>query len=162
MMLENSRDTKHLVETEVEFLMLYMKVEAQRFKHTFGYEINVDEEIDPSIIEIPSMMLQPFVENAIWHGISHRMEGGYIKINLDLKGEILQCSIEDNGVGMKAAAKIAEARGKTHKSRAMSIVKDRLKLLFPKQQEMCDVKHKDIIDGNGLVCGTRAVVRLPI
>lgn len=161
MMLEHSRTSKHLLEDEVKFLKLYMKVESQRFQIPFEYQVEVMPDVDQSI-EIPSMMLQPFVENAIWHGVSHKAGIGHIRVQISQVEHTLFCWVEDDGVGRVKAAEIAMQKGKKHKSRAMEIVKERLDLLFPDQQEYCNIGYTDLVDAAGRPAGTRVEISLPL
>lgn len=161
MMLENSRNSRHLLEEEVKFLTLYLKVEAQRFQLPFEYEIHLTDQVDEGL-KIPTMMLQPFLENAIWHGLSHKEEVGHIWVNIHQEDQLLYCRIEDDGVGRKKAAEIAMQKGKKHTSRALEIVKDRLELLFPNQRELCSIQYTDLEDPSGKPTGTRVEIRLPV
>jgi len=163
LMLENSRNTQHTLEEEINFLKLYLRVESQRFSTAFQYDIVMDDKMDVYNIDIPTMMLQPFVENAIWHGVSHKESGiGSIAISINKKDELLQCHIEDNGIGRKKAAEIAKQMGKSHKSRALLIVQERLQLLFPEQQHLCDISYTDLMDENGVASGTKVSISLPL
>lgn len=161
MMLENSRNTSHLLDEEVKFLDHYMTVEAQRFKNPFDYTIKVDEDIRYNTI-IPTMMLQPFIENAIWHGLSNKKGDGKIMIDIEKNGSTLNCVIEDNGVGRQIATGNALKKGKKHKSMGLDIVKERLQLLFPNQQDLCSINFTDLKDEKGTPAGTRVSIRLPV
>lgn len=161
MMLENSRNSRHLLEEEVKFLNLYLKVEAQRFQKPFEYEIHLADNVDEGL-KIPTMMLQPFLENAIWHGLSHKEGVGHIWVNIYQENNLLYCKIEDDGVGRKKAAEIAMQKGKKHTSRALEIVKERLELLFPTQRELCSIQYTDLADDSGKPTGTRVDIRLPV
>jgi hypothetical protein len=161
MMLEHSRTSKHLLEDEVKFLKLYMRVESQRFQIPFEYEVEVAPNVNQGL-EIPSMMLQPFVENAIWHGVSHKEGTGHIRVEIAQLEHLLFCSVEDDGVGRAKAAEIAMQKGRKHKSQAMEIVKERLDLLFPDQREYCNIRYTDLEDAAGRPAGTRVEVSLPL
>ena len=159
--LENSRRTSLSIEKEIELLKLYLKVESQRFKIPFDYTITVCEGLDTYNTYIPSMMLQPFVENSIWHGLSGKEEGGRILIDIQQHNDLLKCVVEDNGVGRDEAAKIVKRKGKSHKSRALQIITERLSLLFPNQQELCSVRYIDLKGNNNKSTGTRVEIILP-
>ena len=81
-MLENSRSEKVTLQKELETLKLYIELEAMRFKNKVQYKINIVPHIDQQYIEIPPLLLQPYVENAIWHGLMHKQEGGNILIEI--------------------------------------------------------------------------------
>lgn len=161
MILENSRHTTHTLEKEKELLELYLKVESQRFKAPFHYSIDIDEALDPYETRIPGMMLQPFVENAIWHGLAHKEGPGTVRIGIHAENGMLKCTVTDDGAGRGKAAEIALQKGKTHKSRALQIVSERLQILFPKQQELCSIRYTDLLDDNGLPAGTKVDITLP-
>lgn len=161
MILENSRTTRHSLEKEKELLELYLKVEAQRFKEPFTYQVEIDENLDAGNVEIPGMMLQPFVENAIWHGLAHKSGSGHIQIRISAEGNLLRCVVTDNGAGRLKAAEINLQKGKTHTSRALQIVEERLHLLFPDQQDLCSIQYIDLFDNTGEAAGTRVEITLP-
>ncbi len=129
--LDNSLETQISLAQELEALELYMSLEAIRFSKKFEYEIQVAPEIDTTKTKIPSLLIQPFVENAIWHGIMHKAESnGKIWIRIKREGEMLQCEVEDNGIGRKKAAEIKKSSHRLkHKSAGMSITEKRLQLL---------------------------------
>lgn len=161
MMLENSRNSEHSIEEEVEFLQLYMKVEKQRFKTPFDSSITIDKKIGKSVTYIPTMILQPFIENAIWHGISHKSGEGKITVDIDKQNDLLKCTIEDDGVGRAKAKELSVS--KSHKSRALEIMEERLALLFPEQKHLCKIVYIDLEDANtNEPCGTRVIISLPI
>lgn len=162
MILEGSRNAMHSIEKEKDLLELYLKVESQRFKTPFQYEITIDTSLDTYEVQIPSMMLQPFVENAIWHGLSHKSDVGRIHISIENAGALLRCSVSDNGVGRKKALEIALQKGKTHESRALQILSERLELLFPGQQKQCSILYTDLYDQEGHPAGTKVEIKLPL
>src|SRR3546814_845503 len=108
--LETSVNTNMSLQEEVEFLEVYLKLEALRFDDDFVYQINVDEELEVDMLEIPAMIIQPFVENAILHGLMPL--DGPRKLTIDIVdgGEYVSCSITDNGVGREEAARSSEGR----------------------------------------------------
>ena len=115
---------------ELEMLKLYMNLEKMRFENGFDYEVVLGKDIDEDYDEIPSMLIQPYVENAIWHGLMNKTSKGKIFISIEIKAGYLFCIIEDNGVGLKKAKEIKAKRKKMkHKSIGMRITKDRLDLL---------------------------------
>lgn len=160
MILENSRNSSHPLQNEIEFLHSYLKVETQRFKTPFEYSISIADDIDPYHIQVPSMMLQPFVENAIWHGLSNKEGSGSIQINFEMPDGKLKCSVQDNGVGRKKASEMAVKKGKSHQSRALEIIYERLNLLFAKGT--WSVTFTDLTDITGAPTGTRVVILLPV
>ncbi|TCC89099.1 diguanylate cyclase [Pedobacter frigiditerrae] len=115
------------LEEEIEYLNLYLSLEKYRFGEKFIYSINVDGQIDKEETQIPSMLLQPYIENAIWHGIMPKEEGGEVQINIDQKDEdYLWIKIIDNGVGIKNSLL---AKNSAHQSKGMNLTQERINLL---------------------------------
>ncbi|MCT4581675.1 MAG: histidine kinase [Flavobacteriales bacterium] len=143
---------------ELEMLRLYMNLEKMRFENGFDYEIIVDEAIDEDYDEIPSMLIQPYVENAIWHGLMNRGTKGKITISIALKEGVLYCTIDDNGVGRAAAAKLKARRKIKSKSVGMRITKDRLNIL--NEDSNINVIIEDKKDKESLATGTKVTIRV--
>ncbi len=146
---------------EIEILERYLKVEAMRLEKKFTYHFAVDPELDPDEVELPTMILQPFVENAIWHGISPKEGEGHIAIRFWQKTPYLYCSIEDNGVG-RAAAKSKTLQSEKHESKALSITERRLKLLDNGDGLVGSFEMLDLYSETGVAMGTKVVLELPI
>lgn len=156
--LESSVESFHPVETEVNILKNYLELEKLRFKGKFEYEINVSDEIDYDV-GLPSMMIQPHVENAIIHGVKPREENGYISIDFYLEGEYLVCEIKDNGIGRQAAAKL-QSKG-NHRSMATQINKDRLQLLSQTKHKKVELHIRDLHNEEGEAAGTHVILKIP-
>lgn len=99
--LEMARLNFVSLEEEIRYLQTYLRLEKMRFEERMDYEIHVDPKIDPDRTEIPTMLLQPYVENAVKHGINHPIHKGKIRIHFQEKEDLLICTIEDNGIGIK-------------------------------------------------------------
>jgi len=159
--LESSKNRYISLAEEIKILNLYIQLEQTRFKNKFSYRLHVDEAIEPHSTFIPSMLLQPFVENAINHGLFHKKEAGELTIDFQVKNDTTICIIEDNGIGREEAGQIRLRSNKSYKSRAMQITQERLKAL--KRFEDFDI-HFDIIDlydENGMAQGTRVIIHIP-
>ncbi|MEO6723003.1 MAG: two-component regulator propeller domain-containing protein [Ferruginibacter sp.] len=152
------------LEKEIEILSAYLQLEQFRFGDSFTYEINMTDEIDPDEIKIPPMMLQPFVENAIWHGLMPLYKERNLSIYFDLyTDDILLATIRDNGIGREAAAKLKQNNGQAnpvYESKGMSMVQERLKLLQQQYDKPFDAAISDIKDVNGLVQGTMVTLKI--
>ncbi len=152
------------LEKEIEILSSYLQLEQFRFGNSFTYGINMTDEIDPDEIKIPPMMLQPFVENAIWHGLMPLYKERNLSIYFDLQSEdILLATIRDNGIGRAAAAKLKLNNGAgnpENESKGMSMVQQRLKLLQQQYDRPFDAAISDITDVNGLVQGTQVTLKI--
>jgi LytS/YehU family sensor histidine kinase len=160
--LENSRKTMVPLEDEVNTLKLNMELEQLRFDNRFDFKINVEGPIDEEYTFVPPMLVQPFIENAILHGLAGKDKGGMIKVDFRVKGKIMHCTIEDNGIGRKKAGEIKKTIGKgKHRSLGMQVTKERLDILSEKYGVNASFKIIDLHDSLGNSTGTRAIVKIP-
>jgi len=160
LILTNSRETSIPIREEMKAVSYYMDIERLRFDNKFDYEITIDEDIDQEFMEIPPMIIQPFVENAILHGLIHSQKPGHIKLTLKLQERFIFCIIEDNGVGRKKAMEIKEASGIIRKSRGMLITKERLEILNKQTQDQFAVNVIDLYDKDDKAAGTRVEINI--
>jgi LytS/YehU family sensor histidine kinase len=159
LVLENSRTEKITLARDLEALQLYVDIEALRFKEKLQFSLETDPEIDPSFLQIPGMLIQPHVENAIWHGLMHRKEGGHISVRLSLPAEnLLRVEIEDNGIGRKAAAELESKSALTKKSLGQKITAERLKATG----KLAHSETIDLLDEHGHAAGTLVVMEIPL
>ncbi|MBP9104535.1 MAG: histidine kinase [Chitinophagaceae bacterium] len=147
------------LDDEITILKMYIELESLRFDESFNYEILVDETLNNDIVYVPSLMVQPFVENAIWHGLLHKE--GDKKLTIRFSGnaeDSLVCEIEDNGIGREQAAAIGKNKMSSmiHQSKGISIIKERLGLLQQKTGKPATLVIKDIING-----GTKVIITIP-
>lgn len=158
--LENSRQTTISLQHELDLLRAYMEMETLRFRNKFSYEIEIDPNLDTTSVYIPSMLIQPYVENAIWHGIQHKKSNGFVKLSVqDLGGNVMKCRILDNGIGRKKAGEIESASGSQHQPVGMTITQQRLELINQRLKQAVSVNYIDIAeDSNG--AGTGTIVEL--
>ena len=159
MVLNNSKNTLIILEDELEMLRLYLDLERLRFKNSFDYSISFHNHFDISSIFIPPLLLQPFAENAIWHGLMHKEGQGILKIGFALENNILSCYITDNGVGRKEAAALKSRSVENQKSMGMRITADRLALLN-KDIEQTIFSVEDLADEEGKAAGTRVTLKI--
>lgn len=159
--MENSKKSRVNLKEELEALELYMQLEQLRLEYKFDYEIIIDKNVDPTHDEIPPLLIQPYVENAIWHGITHKEGKGKITIHIANRNHTLQCTINDNGVGRAASEKINRQKNK-HKSYGMSITKERLEILNTMQKSQLSVEIADILNDEKQVTGTSVKIFIPI
>ena len=160
--LENSRKTMVPLEDEVNTLRLNMELEQLRFDHKFDFEIAIDDNIDPEFTYIPPMLIQPFIENAIIHGLSLKENGGLLKLGFELNGELMHCFVEDNGVGRELSASLKSESGKSkHRSLGMQVTKERLEILNEKTKEKVFFEITDLKDEEGKPAGTRVDLKIP-
>ena len=162
MILSHSREAYIAIKEEMKSLSYYMDIEKLRFDNKFEYEIFIDPDIDTEFIAIPPMIIQPYVENAILHGIMHRKEKGLIKVSLKILNEdTVLCVVEDNGVGRKKAMEIKNSSGIHHRSRGMSITKERLEILNKQNNNQISINVIDLMC-DGVPCGTKVEILIPI
>jgi LytS/YehU family sensor histidine kinase len=157
--LENSQSFSVSFSAERESLDLYLELEALRADGKFVYEIVVDDNISNEIT-IPSLIVQPFVENAIWHGVIPKGGGGRISVVFKMSDKRILCSIEDNGIGRVEAEKYASA--KAHKSLGSKITMQRLQLLKSMYGQQLGIVYVDLKDSLGAPIGTKVELAIPI
>ena len=157
--LYNSEKNMIPVAEEIKALELYLELEAMRFEKQFDYNIIIDPAINTKTTEIPSMLIQPYVENAIKHGILPLKEKGKITIELKKQERQLQCSIEDNGIGRDKAA---EKHKKEHRSLGTKITKNRLVVINELSNSKLSEKTTDLTDKKGNPSGTRVEIFIPV
>lgn len=147
--LEKSEEKEIPLAEELQMLELYIQLEADRVRK-FTYEIKVSPEVDPETTMVPPLILQPFVENSIWHGMAQKDGSGKITIEVTKDNSLLQCIVEDDGVGRK------EKPSENRKSYGMNITKDRIELLNKLKNTHASVNLVDLEQG------TRVEVTLPL
>lgn len=163
LILENAETTEVSLKNEVDLLEAYIQLEALRFKGNIRHDINIKNNIDIDNTYLPSMVLQPFVENAIWHGLLHKKEteNGQINISIEQQDEQLVCTIEDNGVGRQKAFELQQKSVWKSKSLGLKITEERLKLLSKELQRQL-IRIIDLKDPSGQAIGTRVIVNIPM
>ena len=128
LILANSKSERIALSTELEALTLYVELERLRFGKQFAFVLNVDENLEPDYIQVPPLIIQPYVENAIWHGLMHSTHEGRLEVRLRLEDEDLLVEVDDNGIGREAAASIRSKTATKEKSMGMDITRNRLRL----------------------------------
>ena len=149
------------IEDEVDYLGSYLQLEKVRFKEKIGYAIIVDPSIDRSAVLIPPMLIQPYVENALHHGLAPRTEGkGNVAIRMDRKDDRLIVVVEDNGVGRTAAQQ--HILSGDHLSKGMSLTEGRLEILSRLYERPFSVTIVDLKDDHDGPSGTRIIIDVPL
>ncbi|MCU0467130.1 MAG: tetratricopeptide repeat protein [Arcicella sp.] len=150
--------------TEVEILTKYLELEKMRFAEGFEYDISLGENIDEDYHQIPPMLIQPFVENSIKHGLLHKQGEKKVKVffELDEAEENLICVVEDNGVGREKSAEIKSKRVQQHESFSTSATEERLKLLSNGLTNKDLVVYEDLKNEQGEVIGTRVRIMITL
>lgn len=158
--LENSIEVKVKVADELKFLQIYLELESLRFDDSFDYHIEVEQSVNPELVEMPILLLQPFVENAIIHGLVPKEDNKSLQIFVRDEDNYILFVIEDNGIGREAAAALKKEKKIYDKSRGMSVTEQRIQLLQSKAQKG-EVHFEDLKDEAGNVSGTRVIIKLP-
>ena len=160
--MHRSKEPVITLEDELEMLQLYLDMERLRFKNAFDYTITFKNEVDTSFIYIPPLLLQPFAENAIWHGLLQKEGERHLSIEFGEENNLLHCSIVDNGIGRKAAATLKSKSAETQKSMGLKITKERLALFngAPEHQNILEIE--DLFDKDGRAAGTRVLLTIRI
>jgi len=163
MILDNTQYTFISLNKELESLRLYLDLEKLRCNDIFDYQINIAEDINEEEAMIPPMIIQPYVENAIWHGLVHKCGKGLLEINVTLKGRVLTCTVTDNGIGRKKAIEIKEKKGQTHRSMGMKVTEGRIDLIRKiNNTKEANVNITDLEDDAGIATGTEVKLVLPV
>ena len=160
LVLNNSKLPLIPLEDELEMLRLYLDMEKLRFKTAFDYYFDIPSTLDTAGILVPPLLLQPFAENAIWHGLMHKKGPGRLDIRLEESNRFLVCSITDDGVGRKFAETAGSKSAQTHKSLGVDITRQRLALADANEEAPDSLVIEDLTDERGNPMGTRVLVRL--
>ena len=160
MVLINSQKTFISLEDEVEMLKLYLDMERLRFKKSFDYNITFSNTVDTGSTQLPPLLLQPFCENAIWHGLMHKEGQGRLDITLSMEGNFLNCIITDNGIGRQKAAELKARSGEERKSLGLKITTERLALLNHEKGPHTFYEIEDLKDEKGAATGTKVILKI--
>jgi ligand-binding sensor domain-containing protein/two-component sensor histidine kinase len=165
LILQNSRSNYISLKDELEALDLYLQMEGLRFKNKFSYSIITEMNVDVNAVLIPPMLIQPYAENAIWHGLMHKTNGEEGKVIIHLsrcEGELV-CIIQDNGIGRKKAAALKANKHSRHKrSMGMQITQDRIEMINKLYNINASVRIIDLEDENGNALGTKVELIIPV
>lgn len=161
--LNNSNKPTVTVGEDLEALRLYLELEQMRFEGKFDYEINVDESVDPDYDIMPPLLIQPYVENAILHGLNPKPGKGKLIISFTSKDNFLICTVTDDGIGREKASEIKRTMPiSKHKSMGMKITEDRLKILNEVNNSQLNVNITDLKNPDGTSAGTEVKLFIPI
>ncbi|MGY8914833.1 MAG: tetratricopeptide repeat-containing sensor histidine kinase, partial [Flavobacteriales bacterium] len=156
--LENSEEDFIPLSKELDLLELYMKLEHSRFPDKFEYQLYVDEKIEIDKFQIPPMLLQPYIENAIWHGLRYKEEKGFLKIEVHQKEESeLLISISDDGIGRKKSGELKTSNQMKQESKGMGNIKKRISILNDMYKDRISVTISDLFENE---TGTKVELRL--
>jgi tetratricopeptide (TPR) repeat protein len=157
LVLENSQEDFVPLQKEQEILSLYLKLEHYRFRDKFDYEITMDENVNPEAIQIPPMLIQPYIENAVWHGLRYKDEKGKLLLHFYRQNGDLVAEITDNGIGRQRSAELKTENQKKHNSTGLKNIEERLAIINKVYQVDYRVHIEDRNDN-----GTRVSIFLPV
>lgn len=161
LILQNSQETFIPLEKELDALQLYLELESLRFQDKFEYRISVSDEIDITVLKVAPLIIQPYVENAIWHGLMHKKEHGHLAVELYQEGRTLLCKITDDGIGRKQASALKGSSAAT-KSLGMRITADRIALLQQQKDKNTSIFITDLMLPDGKPGGTEVLIKIPV
>ena len=162
MIMNHSRHSDITLTEETEILRLYLDMERLRFKDAFDYSIVVEEGLDTDEIRVPPLLVQPFVENAVWHGLMHKNERGFLQITMRTEGDLLIFVIRDNGIGRKQAGQMKSKSAEKHKSMGLQITAERMALLAGAGESRHFFQIEDLYDEQGDPAGTQVTLTIRI
>lgn len=161
LILHNSRQERVTLESELELNKLYLELEQVRLDKKFVFEINTQENMRTQEFLVPPMIIQPYIENAILHGIRNKQENGQICLKISETEKGIQCIIEDDGVGRQKAAEIRNRNSATHNGVALKVTEERLELMGQLTGKLGAVEFEDLFNADGSSAGTRVIIIFP-
>jgi ligand-binding sensor domain-containing protein len=164
LILYNSKASVITLESELDALRLYLDLECLRFNDHFSYSIDIEDGLDISVLKIPPLIIQPYAENAIWHGLMHKEDKGLLEIRIHSNEDTLFIEITDNGIGRQEANRMpmAEARDELHKALGMQITSNRITTSRRKGFTDPSVQIIDLVAPDGTPAGTSVLIKFPI
>jgi hypothetical protein len=161
LVLNNSKKAWITLDEELEMLRLYLDMEKLRFKEAFDYKLDREAIADVFNVFIPPLLLQPFIENAIWHGLMHKKKYGTVIVRFREEKDILYCTIVDDGIGRSAAASLGSKSSLTHKSLGIKITTDRLRLINGNiDNDIVSFEIEDLYNEQKEVAGTKVSLKI--
>jgi streptogramin lyase len=162
LILENSKESLISLERELEALNLYLELESLRFEGRFNFKVSVPQELLEAEIKVPPLIIQPFAENAIWHGLMQKQEKGQLDIEISSEKDHLYIRIADDGIGRKQAAARADQSMMLHKSMGQQITLERISLLGQRDAKQSSVSINDLVGPDGRGAGTEVIIEIPV
>lgn len=162
MTLNHSKGTFVTLKENNDYLETYLQMEQLRFDSSFTWHIDVSDDLDPEETMIPSLMIQPLVENAIWHGLLPSAKEKKLLIDFDRKLDVVICTIEDNGIGFRQSLRVKEHNKVAHHSVGLDNLRRRIKILNDKFETACSITIKDLEDEDPDKTGTRVILQFKI
>lgn len=159
--LFNNADKRQIsLYDEIETCKLYLQLEAMRFGKKFSYSVNVDQNVDMKSIDVPALIIQPFIENAIWHGIIPKEKGGAVQLTVIKENGTVKIMVEDDGIGRVASQQNKSVSGPAHQSKGINLTQSRLELDNLLRQREAKLEIIDKMDEKGIAGGTTIIITL--
>ena len=159
--LDNSRSELITVDEEINTLKLYLDIEKMRFKDNFNYSFNIHPDAPIEDVKIPPLIIQPYVENAIWHGLKHKKEGeAVLKITVSEADGYFNIVVEDNGIGRQQAMAIKKSNGQQHTSHGLSLTEERIEYFNETHGVESTLETIDLKDANEKGIGTKIIFKI--
>ena len=160
--LQNSQSPLISLESELDALRLYLELESLRFDNKFEYSVSTSRDLDVSAVKVPPLIIQPYAENAIWHGLMHKQERGHLSIEVYEQDLFLVCKITDDGVGRKKAAELKSKSASLHKSMGMQITASRINMMQENASTASAITITDLVLPDGASGGTEVLIQIPL
>lgn len=160
LVLENSMHKYITLERDLEALELYLQLEHMRFDRNFSYSITCEKQLQESDAKIPPLLIQPYVENAILHGLRHKEGGRLLEINLTIAGDHIICIVSDNGIGREKAAAMKQANA--HTPVGLRVTENRIAVLNTSTAKKAGVEITDLYDAQQKAIGTKVILTIPV
>jgi sensor histidine kinase YesM len=160
MVLTNSEKPLITLDEELKMLKLYLDMERLRFENSFDYNITYTNDVEAETVLVPPLLLQPFCENAIWHGLMNKEGKGHLTITIMKENEYLNCVITDDGIGRVRAGELNKGSAKKEKSMGLKITTERLSLFNQDKEGHTFYEIDDLTDEDGAVTGTKVSIRI--
>jgi LytS/YehU family sensor histidine kinase len=158
LVLENSQEDFITLAKEKEILSLYLKLEHYRFRDKFDYTIDIDESLNLEAVQVPPMLIQPYLENAVWHGLRYKEDKGHLHLSLcRLNGDLI-VKVQDDGIGRKRSAELKTVNQRKHNSTGLRNIEERLKII----NTVYKLKYEVLVDDLRSDGGTLVTIRIPI
>ncbi len=160
--LDNSVEEFVLLRSEINAIQNYLELQKARYEDQFTYILEIDDRLDPDSLQVPPMLAQPFIENAIEHGVKYKETTGHIRIRFMAGGDLIRFEVEDDGVGRQKAYEIESKYKTKHRPMSTSITIERLTMLGKKYRKKFNLEIFDLKDDHGNACGTKVTFGIPV
>jgi tetratricopeptide (TPR) repeat protein len=160
MVLTNSEKPLITLDEELKMLKLYLDMERLRFENSFDYNITYTNDVEAGTVLVPPLLLQPFCENAIWHGLMNKEGQGHLNITIRKENEFLNCVITDDGIGRAKAGELNSGSATKERSMGLKITTERLSLFNQDKEVNTFYEIDDVLDENGVVAGTKVSIKI--